>query len=409
MKMTKIKLLIVSAFILCGALMAGDTVFVGQTRLFTIEQEAGGATAAERARKATQAIESVMSKPDASMDSIYIRDLDSFVAIDFGNSRIFTVYPADTTGKGIPPVALAGQWRQMIIEGIEAERQRSVSAGNIARLALGVLFPLLVLIVYLLVQKLYSGLCNSTVKREGYFFRGIKFRGVEIMPARIQVSILLKIYLFLKWLTLVVIYYAMILLFFHLFPATESSAQSLVETSIAWLKNVGNLLIDVAKFVLLGFVFYIVARAFWGISDMVFRHYESPTTMTKIPEEALAPLRRVTKGIIAFVFIILMVAAIPGSGEYFALGLLVAVFIVVSVAALPFISSGIAGLSIIIRRKIKVGDTISTGGTRGKVLSLGVIWSTLEIENGRQLLIMNKDLLENELIFESGGEKGISE
>ncbi|MCK5832763.1 mechanosensitive ion channel [bacterium] len=392
------KIIILSVLFASIAFCSGSYVHVGQIDLFSIEQAGGGFSSIKRANLATRAIEMVMENPNSSTDSILIANNGSLVTVNFKRTRLFTVHPADTTGTGLTQMELAERWRKATIEGIETERKRSISAGNLAKFALGVLFPFLVIVIYILVQKLYSSLCKSAIKKEGTFFKGISFRNVEVIPAKLQVNIVLKLLVFFKWALLTLIFYVMILVFFNLFPATKIYTEAILETSLHWLRNIGNLMADVLKFIVFSLVFYLIARVLWGLSDMTFRHYATSPTTIKIPQAALEPLRRLTKIIIVFIFLLLLLAAIPGPGNYFALVLFVALLIVTSIAAMPFITSAIAGLSILLTRQIKTEDRVEVDGIIGQVKSIGLLWTTIEIDENKTAILMNHSLLAEKTI-----------
>ncbi len=409
MKKIAVVMLLMAAGIAFGA---GEKACVklGQTELFCMEYPGKAATVGKRAQLATNAIERAMADPSMDVDSIVVRREDSVFVVSDGRLRLFTVYPADTIGSGVTVAQLAARWRESTARGIIDERKRSVSAGNLAKLALGVLFPFLIIVAYLLIHRLYTAISKSVVKREGTAFRGIKIRDVEFIPARLQINIILKLLLFFKWLLIVIVFYAMILLFFNLFPATKIYTETILDMSLHWLGSVGKVLIDVAKFVLLAAVFYIAARILWGLADMIFKHYRTSQGTVRIPPEAIDPLRRLAKAIIALLFIVLLAAAIPGPGGYLASSLLLLGFVFVGIAALPFISSALSGFSILILQNIRSGDTIAVGSIRGEVVSVGIIWTKLSIDGETETLVLNKFLLDHPFsITKSSNEDNESE
>ncbi len=392
------KKLIILLLVAGVALGSENFVHVGQTKLFAFDHDAGAVTAAMRAQTASAAIEKVMEDPEAETDSIQIRRTNGNLVLSFKHTKLLTVYPIDTTGTGLSQAEIAERWRRIVIDGIESERKRSISAGNLAKLALGVLFPFLVIVAYILIHRLYLWLSKAAVNQEGKLFRGLSVRGTEIMPIKLQIGIALKFLVFLKWALLVVIFYAMILIFFNLFPATKGYTEAILETSINWLRSVGGVLVDVIKFAIFGAVFYIVARLIWGLTDLFFRHYKASPDSARIPPAAVEPLRRIVKGVIVFLYLVVLVAAIPGAGEYYALAILTAVIIITAVAGLPFLRSGITGFSMLFLQKLKVGDEIVYRGGHGVIESVGIVWTTIMFAEGHEMTVLNSELASGGLV-----------
>ncbi len=402
------KLAILISIVIASVVFGSDArscVKVGQTQLFCMENPGLATTVENRAQRATEAIEMVMADPDANIDSIVVRQVDSSFVVSLSRIRFFSVYPADTNGTGATVEEIAYRWQKRTVQGIMDERKRSVSTGNLAKLALGLLFPFLIIVAYILIHRLYTSVSKSVVKREGTMFRGMKFRGVEFMPARLQVGIMLKLLLFLKWVIIVIVFYAMILLFFNLFPPTQVYTEAILETSFNWLRSVGGVLIDLLQFVALAVVFYVVARILWGLADMIFRHYRTSPGTVKIPPEAIDPLHRTTKTAITLLYMLVLVAIIPGSNGIFSLALLLVGFVITGIAAMPFIVSGLSGFSILILHKVRSGDEIAVGSIRGTVVDVGVIWTKIAIEDGKEMLFLNKLLLEHPFAIGRCSEK----
>lgn len=395
-------ILLVIATITLGA--APDScVRIGQTVLFCLTAFEGNLSPSQRAAIATRAIENVMTDPDGELDSLRIEGEDSLYSIIYhgilngkkGQSmRVINIVPQDTFGTGKSPAELADKWYWDIRKGISSERQRSWSFDNLAKLALGVLFPFLVLILYYLIDKAYRTISKSVVRREGVTFRGIRIGKMEIIPPRLQISIILKFLLVLKWVIIALALYAMIFVFFTLFPSTQQYSQLLLETSIEWLKRLGHILVDVLKFAIAGLALYVIARILWAIVDMVFRHYEESPDSTKIPDAAILPLKGLFRAVIVTTFIISLVAVIPGPGEYMAFGLFILAGVFLGIAALPYIGSVFAGLAILLARKIQIGDKIEVDGVEGYVKSVGIVWTRIVTESSQEHLFFNTKVVQ---------------
>ncbi|RKZ29386.1 hypothetical protein DRQ36_08850 [bacterium] len=380
------------------AVEAGSEVKIGSTRLFYVNQPYENLSVEQRAEIAVKAIEEIMTSPDGIIDSIKLSKGEDEYAITYysPNGRIIgiiTVIPADTVGTGLDTEKLAKKWYWEIRKGISSERERSWKPETLAKLALGFLFPILVIIAYLLIHKLYKSAARAVVRREGTTFRGIKFRGVEIMPSRLEVGILLKLLLVFKWVLLVIVLYALVFLFFTLFPPTKTISDFILEPVLKWLKAIGLTLVDVAKFAAAGLVLYVIARILWGFANLIFRHYETTTWTKKLPDKAIAPLKGLVKSIIIFFFVVGLVAVIPGRAEYVALGLLLLAGIFVGIAFIPFLTSALAGIALAVSRRIKSGDIIVIERYRGEVVDIGIIWTRIKTEDGAELNLLNNYLI----------------
>ncbi len=400
--------ILVLATITLGA-TPDSCVRIGQSVLFCLTASEGNLSPPQRAAIATSALEDIMTDPDGELDSLCIEEGDSLYSIVYhgilsgeeGQSlRVINIVPQDTFGTGQSPAELADKWYWDIRKGISSERQRSWSFDNLAKLALGVLFPFLVLLLYYLIDKAYRTMSKSVVRREGGTFRGIRIGKMEILPPRLQISIILKFLLVLKWVIIALALYAMIFVFFTLFPTTQQYSQILLETSLDWLKKIGEILVDVLKFAIAGLVLYLIARILWAIVDMVFRHYEEAPETTKIPDAAISPLKRLFKAIIVTIFIISLVAIIPGPGEYLAFGLFILTGVFLGIASLPYIGSVFAGLAMLLARKIQIGDRIRVGGLEGEVEMVGIVWTRILTDSFEELVLFNTKVVQATIVVE---------
>lgn len=408
--MKKILLIIIflAAFCVLGA-ESDSCVRIGQTELFCIVSADGNLAPAQRASIATRAIEDIMTDRDGELDSLKKEGSDSVYTIVYrgklgGKSnqilRVIDVVPADTVGTGRTLAKLADDWYWTIRKGISSERQRSLSFDNLAKLALGVLFPFLVLILYYLIDKLYRTLSKSVVRRDGVNFKGIKIGKMEIIPPRLQVQIILKFMLILKWVIIALAMYAMIYVFFTLFPTTQQYSQMLLDTSVEWLKKLVNILLDVVKFAIAGFFLYLLARILWAIVDMIFKHYSDNPDSTRIPDDAISPLKRLFRAIIVLVFVIALVAVIPGRGEYLAFGLFILAGVFLGISSLPYIAGIFAGLAMVLARKIKIGDRVRVGELEGRVDMIGIVWTRVITDDGEEVVLFNTKIIQAPIIIQ---------
>jgi len=407
-----LSLLIIAALVF-GA-EQDSCVYVGHTNLFCLQNSDGDLGPVQRASIATYAIESIMTSPDGALDSIKLVKTDSAYSIIFRGKcdgdkqdiiRIIDVLSMDTLGSGMTVDKLANKWYWDIRKGISEERQRSWGFDNLAKLALGILFPFLVLFLYILIDKAYRALAKSVVRREGRTFRGIKFRKVAIIPPQLQVSITLKLLLVIKWVVIALALYAMIFVFFTLFPATQQYSQAILEVSIDWLKKIGHILASVLKFAVVGLVLYVIARIFWAITDMVFRHYEEAPESTSIPNPAIIPLKRLVKALIVLIFVVALIAVIPGPGEYLAFGMFILIGVFVGIAALPFISSVFAGLALLLARRVCEGDRVRLGRIAGKVSNVGIVWTKIKTDSGEEVALFNSMIIREPMLIEKADKR----
>jgi len=409
MKKTLFLIILLAAVCVLGA-ESESCVRIGQTELFCISAADGNLAPAQRASIATRAIEDIMTDRDGELDSLKKEGSDSLYTIVYrgtlqGKShqvlRVINVVPEDTAGTGQTLARLADKWYWDIRKGISSERQRSLSFDNLAKLALGVLFPFLVLILYYLIDKLYRTVSKSVVRRDGVNFKGISIGKMEIIPPRLQVQIILKFMLILKWVIIALAMYAMIYVFFTLFPTTQQYSQMLLDTSVEWLKKLVIILFDVLKFAIAGFFLYLVARILWAVVDMIFKHYEDNPDSTRIPDNAISPLKRLFRAIIALVFVIALVAVIPGRGEYLAFGLFILTGVFLGISSLPYIAGIFAGLAMVLARKIKTGDRVRVDKIEGRVEMIGIVWTRIITDDGEDVVLFNTRIIQAPIIREN--------
>jgi small-conductance mechanosensitive channel len=198
--------------------------------------------------------------------------------------------------------------------------------------------------------------------------------------------------------------YAMIYVFFTLFPATQQYSQMLLSTSLDWLKKLVGILFDLLKFAVAGFFLYLAARILWAIVDMIFRHYEENPNSTRIPDAAISPLKRLFKALIVMSFVIALVAVIPGPGEYLAFGLFLLAGVFIGISALPYISGIFAGLAMLLARKIKIGDKIRIDEIEGKVDMIGIVWTRIVTDDNREIVFFNSKIIQAPILIQKEPE-----
>jgi len=366
--------------------------------LLTIEQPEDDISANRRAALATEAIEDVMADPQAKLDLIEIDTSDNSYHIKYKGLQILHVLPQDTIGTGKTLDKLANDWYWEIRRAIASERESSFSFLNIGKFVLVALFPFLVILVYVAISKLFRQISKAVVKSEGVVFKKITLFKLGFIPTKLQVNITLKILIFFKWVTIALIYYAMVLLFLMLFPPTKIYTNIIIDASFRWLSKIGDVLVNIGKFIVAGFLLFILARILTYIVEFIYRHYKNSPSSTRIPDGALLPIKKLTKILISVLFIVALVAVIPGHGEYVALGILLIFTVFISIALLPFLTSAFSSLILHLIKHLKAGDVIRIDDAIGRIIKIGVIFTTIELEDNSQMSFMNYSLIKKSFI-----------
>lgn len=392
------KLLLIALLSLSISVLAIDSigyVSIGKVRLFPVEKPNGKISAERRIEIANESIREIMVDPKAQLDSIIVLNLNNESVIEYRGEKIISVLPQDTVGTGKTIQALANDWYWRIRSGIATERERSMTFGNLLKLIIGFIFPLLVLTAYFLVNKLYRYLNKRIALNEERLFKGVKFRNVQFIPPRLQANIVQKLIFLLKWILLIIVFYLLILVFFQLFPPTKSFIDPIIETSLNWSKGIVGFLGKLAVFILQAFALYIVARILWGLSNIIFKHCESSHEAIRVPESTLDSMRILTKASIVFLYIVGLVAIIPGRGIYIAFGLVFIFVTIIGIAILPLLMSIFAGLALVVFKHLSPGDIIAFGDFKGKVKRIGILWTRIETLDGNELILLNSYLIKH--------------
>jgi len=210
--------------------------------LFFIYNRSGGFTAQDRALAISQRIKNAAQKARFKPDSIRLAESETSIEILYDEKVLMSISENDAIWNNMSKQELAQENLKIIQEAIKkykSETSLTVLAKEIAMALMVILIGLT--LIYLNVR-LFNWLAKKISQQKDKLFKGIKIREYTLLDSSKEVSLLLSVNSFFKWVVILLIVYLALPIIFGLFPWTENFAQTLFEYVLSPVKKIGSAL-----------------------------------------------------------------------------------------------------------------------------------------------------------------------
>ncbi|GKS59321.1 mechanosensitive ion channel protein [Nitrospira sp.] len=354
--------------------------------------------AEERAKLATQRLESVASDKTLPLDALHIEEMPDRSVIRLAQTLVVTVFDPDAELEGIPRHLLAESYLKRIKDAIAAYRHDH----SPRVLALATLYALgattaLVLIVWVLVL-LFRRFDRWVESRYRTKVKDVRIASFQIMEAArlwegVQAS--QRLLRRLGMLILVFVYLEFVL---GLYPWTRHLADRMLALLLDPLRAMGMGIIHAAPglifvlilIVVLRYVLKVMKLYFSGLATRTFRIHGFD------PDWAMPTYRIFRLGIVAF-GIVLAYPHVPGSQSEAFKGVSILLGVIVSLGSSSAVANIIAGYMMIYRRAFRVGDRIKIDDFVGDVTEVRLQVTHLRSLKNEEITIPNSTILNSSI------------
>ena len=249
-------------------------------------------------------------------------------------------------------------------------------------------------VVLYFVGKIFNRIKLHVLKNSDKYFKGFSYNNIQILSPQKQQFIIMRLYSFVKGITLVLIVYLSLPLLFSIFPATEAYTTTLLR----WI-------LTPAKLAVMGFIRFLPSLVTIIVIVFIFKYTIKVIKFffDEIKKENIkidgfySDWAMPTFNIIRFLLLAFMVVIIfpylPGSDSSIFKGVSVFVGILFSLGSSNAIANMVAGLVITYMRPFKIGDFIKIGDVSGEVIEKTALVTRIRTPKFEDITIPNATVL----------------
>jgi small-conductance mechanosensitive channel len=361
--------------------------------LFYVYNKVGSFSAENRANAITEKIRKLYEDSFFQEDSISVVPSDISQDILYKNDFvIMSILDVDAKAENQTVSYIAKRNLNLIKRAVVYQNENNSLLPK--RLGYTALLILIIGIILYFAGKAFNRVKLHILKNSDRYFKGFTYNNIKILSPQKQQSLLMRLYSFVKGITLVLIVYLSLPLLFSIFPATEAYTTTLLR----WI-------LTPAKLAVMGFVDFlpsfvtIVVIVFifkYGIKIIRFFFDEIKKENIKI-DGFYSDWAMPTFNIIRFLLLAFMVVIIfpylPGSDSPIFKGVSVFVGILFSLGSSNAIANMVAGLVITYMRPFKIGDFIKIGDVSGEVIEKTALVTRIRTPKFEDITIPNATVL----------------
>lgn len=354
--------------------------------------------AKERAANIAARIEEVAEKGRGTPDA-RIQRTEFGPAVYIDGTYITTVTKADEEFEGQDAPTLAKRIGERIKEEILAYRERRSEEGITESYMVAVGWTAAFLIVTAALWLALRFLLKRMDKRIVAWVQRVEERTGKIAKREAIVSIAHMILRVIAFLIFVILLYRYLSQVLYSFPATRGFAAVLLEYFTGPILSVAQAIAEQIPDILMLAVIFVITRYLLKIVRVIFENIELGTIRIQSFEAGwIWPTYRIAKVAVIIFAVIIAYPYIPGSGTTAFQGITIFLGVILSFGSSSVMSNLLAGLFVIYRRSVNVGDWIKVKDLVGSVESITVLETLLRSMKNELISIPNSQLLGSEVV-----------
>ncbi|MFZ0595622.1 MAG: mechanosensitive ion channel domain-containing protein [Flavobacterium sp.] len=373
--------------------LKGNPVAPFKDTLFYVYNKVGSFSAENRAKAITEKIRKLYEDSFFEKDSISVAPSDISQDIVYKNDFvIMSILEVDAKAENQTAGFIAKRNLQRIKRAIIYQNENYSILPK--RLGYTALLILIIGIVVYFASKIFNRIRFHLLKNSDKYFKGFNYNNINILSPQKQQFLLMRLYSFIKGITLILIVYLSLPLLFSIFPATEAYTTTLLR----WI-------LSPAKLAVMGFVGFlpslvtiIVIIIIFKYTVKIIRFFFDEIKKENIKIDGFySDWAMPTFNIIRFLLLAFMVVIIfpylPGSDSTIFKGVSVFVGILFSLGSSNAIANMVAGLVITYMRPFKIGDFIKIGDVSGEVIEKTALVTRIRTPKFEDITIPNATVL----------------
>jgi Mechanosensitive ion channel len=365
---------------------ASANVLLGDVTVFSLVEGDTGRSASERARLASQRLAEAVARPSAGNVRWEQHGDDAVVLL--GITPFVTLHPRDAELAHEPSLAaLAQRVVASVQAAVERERERAAVAQGVFSGSLVVFSALVCMYLGRRLSLACAGGRRYLTER-GRDMPGLRLKGLEVMgPVALRSALLLLLGV-ARWLGLIGLAYAWLVVSLSMFEGTRPYVEQLTGLVLAPLSSLaGRVAAALPVFAVVsiaGLLVLVLARTMESFFASVARGEVELDWLSPTAAPALSVLSRGALVLAAAVFV---GPVLTGDQEGPLSRTAFVAVLAVGLASVPLLSSVLMGLVLALSHALRVGDRVEYGGRAGVVRSVDAFALCLEDEAGAELRV----------------------
>jgi len=361
--------------------------------LFYVYNKVGSFSAESRANAITEKIRKLYEDSFFEKDSISVVPSDISQDIVYKNDFvIMSILDIDAKAENQTAHFIATRNLNLIKRAIIYQNENYSMLPK--RLGYTALLVLIIGLILYFVGKIFNRIKLFILKNSDRYFKGFTYNNINILSPQKQQFLLMKLYGFIKAITLILIVYLSLPVLFSIFPATEAYTTTLLR----WI-------LSPAKLAVMGFVSFLPSLVTIIVIVIIFKYAikvikfffdEIKKENIKIDgfyNDWAMPTFNIIRLLMLAFMVVIVFPYLPGSDSPIFKGVSVFVGILFSLGSSNAIANMVAGLVITYMRPFKIGDFIKIGDVSGEVIEKTALVTRIRTPKFEDITIPNSTVL----------------
>jgi small-conductance mechanosensitive channel len=379
--------------------------------LLTLYVPTGSLSPSERAALYSERVLQAAKTFSAARDSLEVVDNGISADVVYGDFTLINVTDMDAYWEGVSRGDLATA-KKVKLAAAFAAYEKNQSMWNIIRMiGLSLLVVAVMVALFKLVGHAFCKVIDrKIVDNRDKWFKGIRFRSIEILTSAKLLSAVLFASKALRYAIYAFLLYTALPMIFVIFPATRHLAGVLFSWIVTPLISMGEGFIAYLPKLLRIIVIVVVTRYVLKFLHYVAREIESGRLVIPrfYPDWAQATFNLLKIFLIAFT-VVLIFPLLPESESSVFKGVSVFIGVLFSIGSSSVISNMVAGMVITYMRSFRVGDRIRVGDVFGDVVEKTLFVVRVQTVKKEVITVPNSTILSSNVINYSiaAGDEGV--
>ncbi|TPG43855.1 mechanosensitive ion channel family protein [Flavobacterium pectinovorum] len=361
--------------------------------LFYVYNKVGSFSAESRANAITEKIRKLYEDSFFEKDSIAVVPSDISQDIMYKNDFvIMSVLDIDAKAENQTAAYIAKRNLNLIKRAVIYQNENYSMLPK--RLGYTALLILIIGLILYFVGKIFNRIKLYILKNSDRYFKGFTYNNINILSPQKQQFLLMRLYGFIKILTLILIVYLSLPVLFSIFPATEAYTTTLLR----WI-------LSPAKLAVMGFVHFLPSLVTILVIVIIFKYTiriirfffdEIKKENIKIDgfyNDWAMPTFNIIRLLMLAFMVVIIFPYLPGSDSPIFKGVSVFVGVLFSLGSSNAIANMVAGLVITYMRPFKIGDFIKIGDVSGEVIEKTALVTRIRTPKFEDITIPNATVL----------------
>ncbi|MBS1961621.1 MAG: mechanosensitive ion channel [Bdellovibrionales bacterium] len=380
---------------------------LGDREIAVLSDQIGSFSSAERAKAATDRIESFTANRVRDADAIQAVDSDQGTNIVAGDTIFFTFTDADAKAIGKPRAEAAGNSAVILRDAIRAEREVRSDRSLLVAGGKALASTLALALILFLFGRFFPAAERTIFAWKGTVIPSIRVKGLEILGADRIAKILAWLLQTTRLITTLLLIYFYVPLVLSFFPWTANFAPKLYGYLWKPVKVAGDVVLGYAPNLLFIALIAVGTRYLLKFVRFVFSEIGAGTiTFSGFHRDWVDPTYKLVRLLILALALVVMFPYLPGSGSPAFQGVSVFLGLLLSFGSSSAIANIVAGIVLTYMRPFRVGDRVKIADTMGDVTEKSLLVTRVRTIKNVEITVPNSLVLGNHIVNYSAEAAG---